>query len=264
MSEPMPRSPMFTAVVAEDEALLRQSLLEQLQGAWPQLRVVAECEDGAGALEALAAHRPDVAFLDIRMPGLNGLEVAAAAAEASPGTQVVFVTAYDQYAIDAFERGAIDYLLKPVAPERLAATVQRLQARAGGNGPDTAALAAVLERLGAALPRIDARPTLTWITASAGRETRLILVDDVAYFRADNKYTTVMTPEGEALLRTPIRELLEVLPDSFRQIHRSTIVNLKAIASIVRDDAGKGTVRLKSRPETLTVSQPFMALFRHM
>ena len=130
-----------TCIVAEDEALLRQSLVEQLASAWPQLRIVAECEDGAGALEALAEHRPDIAFLDIRMPGLTGLEVATAAAEVSPGTRIVFATAYDQYAIDAFEHGAVDYLLKPIMPERLAATVQRLQARSGQHVAE--ALAAV-------------------------------------------------------------------------------------------------------------------------
>ncbi|MBF6022957.1 LytR/AlgR family response regulator transcription factor [Lysobacter niastensis] len=253
-----------TCVVAEDEALLRQALIDQLRAAWPELQIVAECEDGASALEALAEHQPQVAFLDIRMPGLTGLEVAAAAAEATPSTQIVFVTAYDQYAIDAFERGAVDYLLKPIAPQRLAATVQRLKARTGNN--DAAALAALLEKLGARPSQAAASPPpLTWITASAGRETRLILVDEVAYFRADNKYTTVVTAEGEALLRTPIRELLSMLdPATFKQIHRSTIVNLKAIAGIVRDDSGRGTVRLKSRPETLTVSAPFMTLFRHM
>jgi DNA-binding LytR/AlgR family response regulator len=252
-----------TCVVAEDEALLRQALVDQLARAWPQLKIVAECEDGASAVEALAEFRPDVAFLDIRMPGLTGLDVAAAAAQVSPRTQIVFVTAYDQYAVDAFERGAIDYLLKPIVAERLAATVQRLQARTGQH--DAEALAALLERLRIGLPRAGGPEPLTWITASAGRETRLILVDDVAYFRADNKYTTVVTADGEALLRTPIRELLTVLDaNTFKQIHRSTIVNLKAIAGIVRDDSGRGTVRLKSRPETLTVSAPFMALFRHM
>lgn len=254
-----------TAIIAEDEALLRRELLDQLGRAWPGLQVVAECEDGACAVEALAEHRPDVAFLDIRMPGLTGLEVAAAAAETSPRTQVVFVTAYDQYAIDAFERGAVDYLLKPIQPDRLAATVQRLQARTGNN--EAAALAALIERLGRAPSRVepDAPEPLTWITASAGRETRLILVDEVAYFRADNKYTTVVTADGEALLRTPIRELLAVLdPNSFKQIHRSTIINLKAIAGVVRDDSGRGTVRLKQRPETLPVSAPYMSLFKHM
>jgi len=255
--------PIRTCVVAEDEALLRQALLDQLAQAWPQLQVVAACEDGASALEALAEHKPDVAFLDIRMPGLSGLDVAAAAAQLSARTQIVFVTAYDQYAVDAFERGAIDYLLKPIMPERLAATVQRLQARV--DNPDAEALAALIERLGRNMPRDSAVEPLTWLTASAGRETRLILVDDVAYFRADNKYTTVVTADGEALLRTPIRELLERLdPATFKQIHRSTIVNLKAVAGIVRDDSGRGTVRLKSRPETLTVSAPYMALFRHM
>lgn len=257
MTEPV------TCVIAEDEALLRQALIDRLRIAWPELQILAECEDGASALEAVAEHRPDVAFLDIRMPGLTGLEVAAGAAEASPHTQIVFVTAYDQYAIDAFERGAVDYLLKPITAERLAATVQRLQARTGNN--DAAALTALLERLAPAARAVEAPEPLTWITASAGRETRLILVEDVAYFRADNKYTTVMTADGEALLRTPIKELLTVLDaTTFKQIHRSTIVNLKAIAGIVRDDSGRGTVRLKTRPETLTVSAPFMTLFRHM
>lgn len=252
-----------TCIVAEDESLLRQALIDQLRSAWPELQVLAECEDGASAVEALAEHTPDIAFLDIRMPGLTGLEVATAAAQASPRTQIVFVTAYDQYAIDAFERGAVDYLLKPVQPERLAATVQRLQSRTGN--PNAATLAALIEQLGAASRANEAREPLTWITASAGKETRLILVDEVAYFRADNKYTTVITAEGEALLRTPIKELIAVLdPASFKQIHRSTIVNLKAIAGITRDDAGRGIMRLKNRSETLTVSVPFMTLFRNM
>ena len=255
--------PVRTCIVAEDESLLRHSLVSELRRAWPTLQVVAECEDGASAVEALAEHTPDVAFLDIRMPGLTGLEVAAVAAEASPRTQIVFVTAYDQYAIDAFERGAIDYLLKPVKPERLDATVARLQAR--DLQPDAAALAALLGKLGALPAQAGAPEPLTWLTASAGRETRLILVDDVAYFQADQKYTTVVTADGEALLRTSLRELLPRLdPNTFKQIHRSTIVNLKAIAGIVRDDSGRGTVRLRQRSETLTVSQPFMALFKHM
>ena len=252
-----------TCVVAEDEALLRQALLDQLAHAWPQLQVVAACEDGASALEALAEHKPDVAFLDIRMPGLSGLDVAAAAAQLSARTQIVFVTAYDQYAVDAFERGAIDYLLKPIMPERLAATVQRLQARV--DNPDAEALAALIERLGRNMPRDSAVEPLTWLTASAGRETRLILVDDVAYFRADNKYTAVITSEGEALIRKTIRELLDELePDTFKQIHRSTIVNVRAIAAITRDESGRGTNRLRNRPETLPVSLTYMPLFKSM
>ena len=255
---------MLKCVIAEDEALLRDELSRLLSAAWPALNIVAECDDGGTALEAIAEHQPEVAFLDIRMPGLTGLEVAAAAAEASPDTQIVFVTAYDQYAIDAFDTGAVDYLLKPIMPERLAATAQRLQARITQGNPDAEALAALVKQLGARLQPAALEP-LVWITASAGKETRLIMVDDVAYFQADHKYTVVMTAEGESLLRKPIRELLDVLdPAAFKQIHRSTIVNLKAIASIARDDSGKGTVKLKYRPETLSVSQPFMALFRNM
>lgn len=255
---------MIRAVIAEDEALLRTELARLLTQVWPELELVAACEDGASALEAIAEQCPDVAFLDIRMPGLSGLEVAAAAVETSPETQVVFTTAYNQYAIDAFERGAVDYLLKPIAPERLAATVQRLKSRAASKLVP-AELARMLRELAQKTGPAAGEPPLTWITASTGRETRLIMVDDIAYFRADHKYTVAMTAEGEALLRKPIRELLTVLdPTVFKQIHRSTIVNLKAIASIVRDDTGRGTVRLKQRPETLTVSQPFMPLFRNM
>ena len=256
---------MFECVVAEDEELLRTSLLLQLGEVWPGLRIVAECEDGASALEAIAEHKPDVAFLDIRMPGLTGIEVAAALSEVSPRTQVVFVTAYDQYAMDAFEQGAVDYLLKPVARDRLQATVQRLQARVAAGRPDPATLDALLQHLARRPAEPEAAPPLAWITANSGRETRLIMLDEVAYFRADSKYTVVVTAEGEALLRTPLKELLEALdPRQFRQVHRSTIVNLKAVASVVRDDSGKGTLRLKGRSETLPVSVPFMALFKGM
>jgi DNA-binding LytR/AlgR family response regulator len=257
---------MLDCIVAEDEILLREALVNAIGAHADTLRIVAECEDGGSALEAIAEHKPAVAFLDIRMPGLTGLEVAAAAVEASPGTQVVFVTAYDQHAIDAFELGAVDYLLKPVQADRLAATVQRLQARAAAGAADPAAFQALLRQLTSAMPAAKSNePPLGWITASAGKETRLILVEDVAYFRAEHKYTTVVTAEGEALLRKPIRELLAVLdPALFRQVHRSTIVNLRAIASVVRDDEGRGLLKLKNRPETLVVSQPFMALFRSM
>ena len=255
---------MLKCVIAEDEALLRNELSRLLSAAWPALDIVAECDDGGTALEAIVEHQPEVAFLDIRMPGLTGLEVAAAAAEASPNTQIVFVTAYDQYAIDAFDTGAVDYLLKPIMPERLAATAQRLQARITQGNPDAEALAALVKQLGARLQPAALEP-LVWITASAGKETRLVLVEDVAYLQADHKDTTVVTAEGEALLRSSLRELLPRLdPALFKQIHRSTIVNLKAIAGITRDESGRGIVRLRQRPETLTVSQPFMGLFKHM
>lgn len=256
---------MVKCVVAEDEALLREALVKLLAEVWPELDVVAACEDGGAALEAIAAHQPEVAFLDIRMPGLSGMEVAAALPQASSHTQVVFVTAYDQYAIDAFERGAADYLLKPVLRERLQATVQRLQARLRQGGPDPAALAGLLRQLSGLAPAAAKAPPLVWLTASSGSETRLILVDDVAYFQSDTKYTVVMTAEGEALLRTPIRDLLALLDAAvFKQVHRSTIVNMRQVASVARDESGRGLVRLRNRPETLSVSQPFMSLFRNM
>lgn len=256
---------MARGVVAEDEALLREALLAALGKAWPELEIVAECEDGGSALEAIASQQPDVAFLDIRMPGLTGIEVAAATLEASPRTQVVFVTAYDQYAIDAFDAGAVDYLLKPIDAERLLRTVQRLRARIETGVTDSETLAPLLQRLIGALPRRTQEAPLVWLTATSGNATRLILVDDVVYFRADNKYTVVVTAAGEALLRKPLKDLLAALDATrFKQVHRSTIVNLRAIDSILRDETGRGTLRLKNRPETLVVSQPFMALFRGM
>ena len=256
----------MTCVIAEDEQIFREALIDLLREEWPALEVVAACEDGGAALEAIADHQPDIAFLDIRMPGLTGLEVATAVAEASPKTQIVFATAYNQYAIDAFEKGAVDYLLKPIARERLVGTIKRLQARvASGDGNDANALAARIKQLSGALPARTDSPPLVWLTASAGKETRLIMVDDVAYFQSDNKYTVVMTAQGESLVRTPLRDLLDKLdPNHFKQIHRATIVNLKAIAAITRDDTGRGTVKLKNRPETLTVSLSFMSLFRNM
>ncbi|PHV16946.1 DNA-binding response regulator [Janthinobacterium sp. BJB1] len=258
-------NPEMTCVIAEDEILLRDALVALLAEEWPALRIVAACDDGGTALEAIATRQPDVAFLDIRMPGLTGLEVAAGVLEASPATQVVFVTAYDQYAIDAFDKGAVDYLLKPIVRERLQATLQRLQARAGKTRAGDGALAGLLQQLTSALPAAAKSPPLVWLTASSGKDTRLIMVEDIAYFQSDTKYTAVMTADGEALLRKPIRELLDVLdPAIFKQVHRSTIVNMKMVASVTRDEVGRGALRLKSRPETLAVSQPFMALFRTM
>ena len=220
------------ALIAEDEELLRQSLVQQLGRLWPELKLVAECEDGASALEQLAEKQPDIAFLDIRMPGISGIEVARSLSELSPRTQVVFVTAYDQYAIDAFEQGAMDYLLKPVSDERLLATRERILSRLPSTRQDDAVLERLLQRLGPSQGAAE-RPPLAWITASNGRETQLIM--------------------------------LEVLdPQHFRQIHRSTIVNMKAVAAVSRDDTGRGVLRLRGRAETLVVSQPFMSLFRGM
>jgi DNA-binding LytR/AlgR family response regulator len=258
-----------TAIVAEDEDLLRTELVAQLKIAWPELHVVAEAEDGAAALEEIAVHKPDVAFLDIRMPGLTGLDVAAALKDCSPKTRVVFVTAYQQYAIDAFEKGAIDYLLKPISPDRLAATIARLKSPNPSTDAalddNAGAVAALLAQLKANIQTETRREPLAWITAGTGKDTKLIMIDDVAYFQADSKYTVVMTAEGEALIRTPIKELLEQLePAHFKQIHRATIVNLRAIKAVSRDETGKGVIRLKTRAETLQVSQPFMHLFRNM
>ncbi|AWL03501.1 LytR/AlgR family response regulator transcription factor [Massilia oculi] len=235
-------------VVAEDEALLRDELVKLLLEAWPGLDIVAVCEDGGSALEAIEIHRPEVAFLDIRMPGLSGLEVASSLLAAGLGTEVVFVTAYDQYALDAFDRGAVDYLLKPVARERLNATVARVRERLARGGVDAATLAELLARLQVVAPPAPRAQPLVWLTASRGNETRLILVDDVAYFQSDAKYTVVMTADGESLLRKPIRDLLEVLdPTMFKQVHRSTIVNLRAVAGVARDESGRGTIRLRNR-----------------
>ncbi len=258
-----------TAVVAEDEELLRLELVSQLKRAWPELQIIAEAEDGAAALEEIAAHKPDVAFLDIRMPGLTGLDVAAALKDCSPQTRIVFVTAYEQYAIDAFEKGAIDYLLKPISAERLSATIARLKSpitstgAAFGEGGD--AVGALLAQLKVSMQAEKKHEPLAWITAGTGKDTKLIMIDEVAYFQADSKYTVVMTGEGEALIRTPIKELLEQLDAAhFKQIHRATIVNLHAIKAVSRDETGKGIIKLKTRPETLQVSQPFMHLFRNM
>ena len=253
------------ALIAEDEPLLRQALVEQLQRLWPELNLVAECEDGAAALEALDNLQPDLAFLDIRMPGVTGIDVARALQSVSPQTQVVFVTAYDQYAITAFEQGAVDYLLKPVSDERLLATRQRVLARRQAGMTDPGVLERLLKQLAQQPAAPQAAPPLAWITASNGRETRLVMLEDVLYFRADSKYTSVVTAEEELLLRSSLRELAEVLdPGRFRQVHRSTIVNMRAVASVSREDTGRGVLRLKHRSETLVVSQSFMSLFRGM
>jgi DNA-binding LytR/AlgR family response regulator len=256
----------FTAVIAEDEPILRAELSAALAETWPDLRVVGEAEDGATALEMIAAHTPDFALLDIRMPGLSGLDVAAALASTSPKTAVVFVTAYDEYAIDAFRQGAVDYLLKPLERARLAETVARLKSRVRSGPTDTAAIEAAAKLLSTfTTDRQQKAAPLTWVSASAGRETRLIMVEDIAFFQADNKYTVVMTAEGEALIRKPIKELLDELdPAHWKQVHRSTVVNLRAVKSITRDDTGKGVIHFRAVKETVSVSQPFMHLFRNM
>ncbi len=246
------------AVIAEDEANLREQLRETLANVWPELEICAEAEDGVHALRALETHSPDMMFLDIEMPGMNGLEVAR---RASGRCHVVFVTAYDSYAVSAFEQGAVDYVMKPLSDARIAHSVQRLRERINSRPPDIVAL---LEKIAG---RLDgkAREYLRWVTTSDGGETRLITVDEVVYFRSDNKYTTVATADREALIRVGIRELVDQLdPAAFWQIHRGTIVNVAYVAGIARDFRGRMAVRLKRRAETLPVSDTYSHLFKQM
>jgi DNA-binding LytR/AlgR family response regulator len=246
-----------TALIAEDEPLMRERLKERLAEAWPELEIVAEAADGDEALAAFDAHRPELAFLDIRMPGRTGLDVAAAI---GADCHVVFITAYDQYALAAFDAGAVDYLLKPVDAERLAVTVDRVRRKMAGAPADMSALIADL-RL--AMRGEDAR--LKWIKAAVGKQVRLIAVDDVVYFQSDTKYTRVVLAHSEALIRTPLKNLIGSLdPDRFWQIHRGTIVNVDAVAGVQREDAERQFVLLKERPERLAVSRQFFHLFRQM
>ena len=257
------------ALVADDERLLREQLKSRLAAVWPELEVVAEARDGAEAVERADTLRPDVVFLDIRMPGLGGIEAAGEIlALADWNGEIVFVTAYDEYAVAAFERGALDYLLKPVEAERLAQTAQRLQSRLGSRArPDDNALDEVLAKLVRLQRGLDAGPVpaqpLRWIQCTSGATTKLIDVRDVLFFRSDEKYTRVQTRDQEALIRTPIRELVPQLdPQQFWQIHRSTIVNLSAIAAVTRDDTGRQRVQIQGHPEVLEVSRSFAHLFR--
>ena len=245
------------ALIAEDEPLMRERLKEHLALAWPELEIVAEAADGDLALAAFEAERPDLAFLDIRMPGKSGLEVAA---EIGAECHVVFVTAYDQHAIEAFEAGAADYLLKPVDAERLGTTVERMRRKLATEPADLTKLIAGLR---AAVRDDGAR--LRWIKAGVGKQVRLIAVDDVVYFQSDAKYTRVVLAQSEALIRTPLKDLLPGLdPDRFWQIHRGTIVNVDAVAGVLREDAERQFVLLKGRPERLAVSRQFFHLFRQM
>jgi len=248
---------ILKAVIAEDEAVLRRELKETLATVWPELVVCAEAEDGIQAMHAMSAHTPDVLFLDIQMPGMDGLEVAQ---QASGKCHVVFVTAYDKYAVAAFEQGAVDYVMKPFSAARLATTVARLKAKVA-SAP--ANLDGILSALAAKLE--ENKEYLRWITASQGQNLRLITVDEICYFQADNKYTLVVTADTQTLIRRPIKELVdEVDPKMFWQIHRSTLVNVSAIAGVNRDFKGHLHVRLKQRKETLPVSESYVHLFKQM
>ncbi|NHZ64170.1 LytR/AlgR family response regulator transcription factor [Massilia genomosp. 1] len=252
-----------TALIADDEPLLREHLRAQLARLWPQLEIVADARNGAEAVELFDQHAPAIVFLDVHMPGLNGIEAARALARRA---HIVFVTAYEQYAVQAFEQGAIDYLVKPVDAARLADTVRRLQARletAPAAGP---AFDAVLERMASELrQRGGPRNWLQWIKASVGSRVRLIPVEQVAFMRAQGKYTSVVWTDGEALIRKSIRELGDELdPERFVQIHRSAIVNLHYVSEVVRGVNETAEVHLRGRTEVLPVSRSYLHHFRQM
>jgi DNA-binding LytR/AlgR family response regulator len=243
-------------LIAEDEPMLRAQLKARLAQAWPELDAIVEAEDGVQALALAAEHAPDVAFLDIRMPGRSGLDVAR---EIGARCHVVFVTAYDEYAVAAFEEGAIDYVLKPPTPERIAKVVVRLKARLAQPPLDLTALLARLAQ------RDPAAGPLKWIRASLGNAMQMISVADVVYFRAEDKYTKVVTRDGETLIRTPIKDLYaELDQEAFWQIHRATIVNLNAISRVDRDFRDQPIITLKGRPEKLVVSRTFAHRFKSM
>jgi DNA-binding LytR/AlgR family response regulator len=248
------------AVIADDEPLMRAQLKRKLADAWPELEIVAEAENGEIALQALEREEPDLMFLDIQMPLLNGVEVAR---RIGGRCHVVFVTAYDEYAVTAFEQGAVDYLLKPVEAERLAITVERMKSQLAQYGsrpaPDLSVVVDQLAQSNAPAAK------LRWIKASIGANIRLISVQEIAYFQSDEKYTRVVTHEFEALIRKPIKELIEELdPELFWQIHRSTLVNVNHIATVGRDFRGQPEIQLRGRNEKLSVSRPFAHLFKQM
>ena len=257
-----------TALIADDEPLLREALRRQLADAWPELEIVAEARNGREAVRLFDELRPDVCFLDVHMPGLSGVD---AATHIGRRAHLVFVTAYDHYAVQAFAQGALDYLLKPVEPARLAETVSRIEERLRSSRP-AVHTERLLQQLGAQLATLQdaGKPApLRWIRAQAGRTLRLVAVDDVDYFRSDAKYTLVAWRDGgkaaEALVRTPLKDLLEQLdPKEFVQVHRSVVVNLRAISHVRRHDNETAEIHLKGRDDVLPVSRSYVHLFRQM
>lgn len=242
-------------LIAEDEAPMRDRLLAQLAEVWPEAEIVAAAENGNDAWDAFLEYEPAAVFLDIRMPGLTGLEVAA---KIGDGAHIVFVTAYDQYALEAFEAGAVDYLLKPIETERLARTVTRLKSKLAEPPAD---LGSILSQLKAVVQPQAER--MKWIKATVGRQIKLINVEDVLFFQSDTKYTRVVLADYEALIRIPLKDLLAGLdPDRFWQIHRGTVVRVDAIVAAERIDAERLQVTVKDNEEKLPVSRAFAHLFR--
>ena len=269
------------ALIADDERLMREQLRARLAEVWPELELVGEAKNGVEAVELTAQLRPDLVFLDIRMPGMTGVDAARQIAQLPtgddwPGCEIVFVTAYDQYAVEAFEQGVADYVLKPAERERLQVTVQRIQARlaqrdaldaapGSATAVPTPQLQQVLHKLAAQLNPHAAPPRLDWIQASVGQGIQMIPVAEVLFFISDEKYTRVQTPSTEALIRKPIKELIDELdPAVFWQIHRSTLVNVKAIAGITRDFRGRQIVSVRGHNEKLEVSRSYTHLFKGM
>ncbi len=256
---------MTTALIADDEPLLRDALERQLAQIWPELHIVARARNGREAVELFESLRPDICFLDVHMPGLSGVE---AARQIGRRAHLVFVTAYDHYAVQAFAEGVLDYLVKPVEAARLAETVARLKERLSAEpASDTEAL---LQKLAAQLQQKAAPAPLRWLRAQVGQTLRLIAVEDVDYLRSDEKYTLIAWrgdngQPAEALVRTALKDLLEQLdPEQFVQVHRSAAVNLRAVSHVVRGDNETGMVHLKGRTETLPVSRAHLHLFRQM
>ena len=247
---------MPRAIIADDERLMRDQLKLRLNQVWPELEIVDEAKNGDEAIAMVEQHNPDLIFLDIRMPGKTGLEAAQAIGSKC---HVVFITAYDQYAVEAFERGAVDYVLKPAEPERLQLTVERLKTRlVNPPGDMSSMLTQLAKQMGLAV-----KPNyLQWIQASIGQELRLIAVEEILFFQSDEKYTRVQTARVEALIRKPVRDLAEELdPELFWQIHRSTLVNVNAIEGVTRDLRGRHLVLIKGQPDKLEVSRSFVHLF---
>jgi len=270
MNRPVPPR----AVIADDERLMREQMRARLTEVWPDLDVVAEAKNGLEAVQAVREHEPDIVFLDIRMPGLTGVEAARQIAQLELSDdallpEIVFVTAYDQYAIEAFEQGVADYVLKPAERDRLTLTVERLKKRLANRGTVDAApsvpIQQLLHKLSAQLNPSAAPSYLKWIQASVGSTIQMIPVADVLFFISDEKYTRVQTAQIEALIRKPIKELVDELdPQLFWQIHRSTLVNANSVSGVARDFRGRQIVSVKGHPEKLEVSRSYAGLFKGM
>jgi DNA-binding LytR/AlgR family response regulator len=250
-----------TAVIADDERLMREQIIDRLKEAWPELQIVGEASNGNEAIAIVQSEEPDIVFLDIRMPGMDGIQAAQALAGR---VHVVFVTAHDEYAISAFEHGAVDYLLKPPEPQRVALTCERLRARLKqAPDPMNDLLAQLSQRLGAG--GVKPREYMRWVQASVGANIRMIPTSDILFFRAEDKYTRVQTERFEALIRKPIKELIDELdPDEFWQIHRSTVVRVEAVEQVSRDFRGRQIVHVKGSAQKLEVSRSFNHLFKQM